>query len=199
MTLTHELAPLLHALGRAGIELAPHPTDANRLRHRPAVLPPDLSSQLRLHRVAVAVLLRDGYAPADEDAAYVLRERLCVAGDRAIPTHPGSPAWLLAVGESIGGGDTPQAMTPPPSVAERLADVLSAALGVPLRVSSLPPGERFPGEPEWRMPTTTRNSCEIATRRVHSGHGATDAGHNSGSEGERSNALRDRQGRGRGP
>ncbi len=46
----HELAPLLLALGRAVIELAPHPTVAGRLRHRPADLPPDLSARLRIHR-----------------------------------------------------------------------------------------------------------------------------------------------------
>ena len=76
----HELAPLLLALGRAGIELAPHPTDAGRLRHRPADLPPDLSARLRIYRAAVVGLLVDGYAPAGDDAGYVLGERLGVAG-----------------------------------------------------------------------------------------------------------------------
>lgn len=38
----HELAPLLLALGRAGIELGPQPAHHDRLRHRLAVLPPDL-------------------------------------------------------------------------------------------------------------------------------------------------------------
>lgn len=47
-------APLLLALGRAGIELAAH---GDRLRHRPADLPPDLSARLRLHRAAVLGLL----------------------------------------------------------------------------------------------------------------------------------------------
>lgn len=141
----HELAPLLLALGRAGIELAPHPTDAGRLRHRPADLSPDLSARLRIHRAAVAGLLVDGYAPADDDAGYVLGERLGVADGLGMPTHPGSAAWLVAVGESIGDG------------------------------------------------------CHAATYGVHSGHGSTDEGHSGGGEGERSNALRDRQGRGSGP
>lgn len=35
---------LLLTLGRAGIELAPHPTDPSRVRHRPAVLPRELSA-----------------------------------------------------------------------------------------------------------------------------------------------------------
>ena len=148
----HELAPLLLALGRAGIELAPHPSDAGRLRFKcpggPADLPPDLSARLRIHRAAVLWLLVDGYAPephGDTDAGYVLGERLGVADGLGLPTHPGSAAWLMAVGESIGIG------------------------------------------------------CHAATHGVHSGHGSTDEGHSGGGEGERSNALCDRQGRGSGP
>lgn len=58
-----ELAPLLVAVGRAGIELAPHPTDAGRLRHRPAYLPPDLSARLRIYRAAVVGLF-GGLSPS---------------------------------------------------------------------------------------------------------------------------------------
>jgi hypothetical protein len=109
-TYPHELAPLLLALGRAGIELAPHPTDAGRLRHRPADLPPDLSARLRMHRAAVLGLLRASGGPggdplppdATDDARYALGERLGVADDLGMPTHPGSAAWLVAVGESMG-------------------------------------------------------------------------------------------------
>lgn len=96
-----ELAPLLVDLGRAGIELAPHPTDASRLRHRPAHLPPDLSARLRLHRAAVLGLLVNGYAPTGDEAVYILGERLGIADGLGMPTHPGSAAWLVAVGESI--------------------------------------------------------------------------------------------------
>lgn len=96
------VALLLLALGRAGLELAPHPTDAGRLRHRPATLPPDLSARLLIHRAAVLGLLADGYAPAgDTDAGYVLGERLGIADGLGLATHPGSPAWLIAVGESM--------------------------------------------------------------------------------------------------
>ncbi|MFO0492193.1 MAG: hypothetical protein ACK51T_07115, partial [bacterium] len=56
----HALAPLLLSLGRAGIELAPHPTDAARLRFKcpggPADLPPDLSVRLRQHRGAILAM-----------------------------------------------------------------------------------------------------------------------------------------------
>ena len=100
-----ELAPLLVALGAAGIELARHPTDTARLRHRPAILPPDLSARLRLHRGAVVRLLGGGIAPGGDAAAeYVYGERLGIADDLGIPTGPGSPAWLIAVGESMKHG-----------------------------------------------------------------------------------------------
>ncbi len=102
MTPDPELAALLLALGREAIELAPHPTYADRLRHRRTDLPPDLSTRLRLHRAAVLRLLVGEDAPAGDEAAYVLSERLGVADGLGLPTHRGSAAWLLAVGESIG-------------------------------------------------------------------------------------------------
>ena len=98
----HELAALLLALGCAGIEVASNPTDSARLRHRPTDLPPDLSARLRVHKPTVLQLLANGYAPAiGTDAEYVFGERLGVADDLRLPTHPGSPAWLIAVGESL--------------------------------------------------------------------------------------------------
>jgi len=97
----HELAPLLLALGRSRIELA---VQGDRLRHRPADLPPDLSEALRRHRGAILGLLVNGYAPGDGDAGYVFWERLGVADELGMPTHAGSAAWLIAVGESMGEG-----------------------------------------------------------------------------------------------
>ncbi len=98
-----ELARLLLEVGHAGFELAPHPTDAGRLRHRPADIPPELSERLRKNRAAILALLLNGYTPAgDTDAEYVFGERLGVAEGLGMPTHPGSVAWLIAVGESIG-------------------------------------------------------------------------------------------------
>ena len=99
MTNPDELAPLLVALGRAEIELAAH---GDRLRHRPADLPPDLLEGLRRHREAVLALLASEYVPDPAgDAGYVLSERLGVADGLGIPTHAGAAAWLVAVGESI--------------------------------------------------------------------------------------------------
>jgi hypothetical protein len=98
----HELPALLLALGRAGIELAPHPTDPSRLRHRPALLTSDLSATLRTHRAAILAILAGRYNPArDSDAEYVHGERLGIADVLGLPTHPGSAAWLVAVGESM--------------------------------------------------------------------------------------------------
>jgi hypothetical protein len=97
------LSALLASLGRAGIELAPHPTDEGCLRHRPAVLPPDLYERLKTHREAVLGLLMNGYDPDPEgDADYVLTERLGIADELGMPTHTGSPGWLIAVAESLG-------------------------------------------------------------------------------------------------
>ncbi len=96
---------VLLALGRAGIELAPHPSACDRVRHRPALLPPSVSALLRLHRAEVVRLLVAGYAPDDgTDGAVVLAERLSIADDLGMPTHPGASAWLIAVGESILAG-----------------------------------------------------------------------------------------------
>ena len=117
----HELAPLLVALGRAGVELAAHPTDPARLRHRrptpdgwAADLPPDLSARLRLNRAAVLGLLppHGGYAlepHGNTDAGYVYGERLGVADGLGLATHPGSAAWLVAVGESMHAADSTRA------------------------------------------------------------------------------------------
>lgn len=98
-----ELARLLIDLGIAGVELAAH---GDRLRHHPAVLAPDVSARLRMHKQAILALLTCGYGPApadDPEAVYTLHERLGIADDLTMPTHPGSPAWLIALGEAVGG------------------------------------------------------------------------------------------------
>lgn len=106
-----ELAALLLALADAGIELAPHPTDPGRLRYRRATpdgwaadLRPDLIAGLLANRAAIARLLATGYTPDGDEARIVFGERLGVADGLGMPTHPGSAAWLIAVGESIGTG-----------------------------------------------------------------------------------------------
>lgn len=96
-----DLASLLAALGHAGAELAPHPGAHDRLRHRPPTLPPEWADALRTHRAAILGLLTGGYNPHD-DAEYAYVERLGVADGLGLATHPGAPAWLVAVGESMG-------------------------------------------------------------------------------------------------
>jgi hypothetical protein len=59
-----KMASLVQAPGRARIELAPHPTDPARLRHRPADLAPDLADGLRRHRGTVLGLLGGTNSPA---------------------------------------------------------------------------------------------------------------------------------------
>jgi hypothetical protein len=98
--MTHDLARLLLELGTHGVELAPHPDQADKVRYRPATLPPDLLERLRTHRAALRALL-DGFTPADPEAFYILTERLGIADDSKMSTHPGAPAWLIAIGESI--------------------------------------------------------------------------------------------------
>ena len=96
------LGSLLVDVGRVGIELA---ASGVRLRHRPATLPPDLAARLRLHKAGVLMLLRGEGLPdesdPDSEAGYVMGERLGVANELGMPTHPGAPAWLVAVGEGL--------------------------------------------------------------------------------------------------
>jgi len=35
------------------------------------------------------------------DGTYILAERLGIADDLGMPTHAGSPAWLIAAGEAM--------------------------------------------------------------------------------------------------
>ena len=96
-----ELAALLVALGVAGVEVALHPTDATRIRYRPLTLPDALAQEIRSHRSDILALLRTDHAPTDPDAVYLMLERRGIGDDLGMPTHSGSPAWLIAVGESM--------------------------------------------------------------------------------------------------
>jgi len=98
---TRHRALLLITLGVAGIELATHPTNPMRIRHRPATLPTDLVDSVLDHRDAILDLLSNGYAPTDPEAVYLMLERLGIGDDLGMPTHIGSPAWMIAVGESM--------------------------------------------------------------------------------------------------
>jgi hypothetical protein len=87
-----------------GAELAVHPLDADRLRYRiPAKwLSGEGWRQILWHfRPAILKLLRAGQSLIGEEEQYLLAERLAVAEDLGLNTHPGSPAWLIAQGEAL--------------------------------------------------------------------------------------------------
>ena len=105
MTARRGLSTLLLELGTAGVELAQHPTDPAKVRHRPASLGFELAAKLRLHAVAVrGVLARGDPQDAQGEAGYVFFERLGIADELGMPTHLGAPAWLIAAGESLAVG-----------------------------------------------------------------------------------------------
>lgn len=98
-----KLPDLLVDLGRAGVTLR---NAGSGVGFTPrAALTPERAAAVGIHKPAVLRLLVDGYAPApDTDAAYIRGERLSIADGLGMPTHPGSPAWLIAVGESMRPG-----------------------------------------------------------------------------------------------
>ena len=99
------ISSLLIDNGSRGVELSPDPADPARLRHRPSKLPPDLADRLRFSKAELLALLRGVGVPDESDrdteSSIVMCERLGIADDLGMPTHPGSPAWLVAVGEGL--------------------------------------------------------------------------------------------------
>lgn len=96
------LAILLADLGRAGVTLR-HAGSGVGFTPR-AALTLEREAALGVHKPAVLGLLANGYVPdarSDPDAEYIYAERLSIADGLEMPTHPGSPAWLIAVGESM--------------------------------------------------------------------------------------------------
>jgi len=95
------LGALLVEVGVAGIELSSHPSAPDRIRHKPPELPSHVAARISFYKPDVLRLLQWGFTPADAEAAYVLGERLGIAEDLGMSTAPGSPGWLVAVGEAI--------------------------------------------------------------------------------------------------
>ena len=96
------LAALLMDTGTLGVELAIDSANPSLLRYRPATLPLGLAARLRLHKAFVLAILRgDLVFGATSNARYVILERLGIADELRMPTHLGSPAWLVAVGEGL--------------------------------------------------------------------------------------------------
>lgn len=92
------LAALLINMGRAGATIRDAGGGAGIMRG--SALSPDRMSGVKARKRALLALLL-GYHPADGDAEYVYGERLGVADGLGLATHPGSAAWMVAVGESM--------------------------------------------------------------------------------------------------
>jgi hypothetical protein len=95
------LGALLVEVGVAGVELSSHPSAPDRIRHKPPELPAHFAARISFYKPDVLRLLQSGFTPTDAEAAYVHGERLGIAEDLGMPTAPGSPGWLVAVGEAI--------------------------------------------------------------------------------------------------
>jgi hypothetical protein len=99
--LPRSFGALLVEVGAAGVEVSSHPSAPDRLRHRPTELPSHVVVRLAHYKPDLLRLLRAGFAAPDPESAYVLSERLGVAQELGMSTEPGSPGWLVAVGEAI--------------------------------------------------------------------------------------------------
>lgn len=93
------LPDLLIDLGQAGVLLR---EACGGLGFTPeSALTTARAAAIALHRAAILDLLAGGYAPEGESAAYVFGERMGIADGLGTPTDAGSPAWMIAVGESL--------------------------------------------------------------------------------------------------
>lgn len=98
------LPDLLIDLGHAGVLLR---QACGGLGFTPAsALTAARAAAIALHRATILDLLARGYSPDHAEAAHTLAERLGTADELGMPTHPGSAAWLVAVGESMGAVGT---------------------------------------------------------------------------------------------
>lgn len=166
MTHISNLSGLLHNLGRMGVEVARHPTEATILRHRPSVLGPVLQARLRLHRAALLALLADGYHPlGGTDSDHIFAERLGIADDLGLSTLPGSSAWLLAVGEAMEA----QCQVVPPRTKDDVVLLAKVLFGGEV----IAQGKRFDPVTGEDMFEKLRNSCDPTTILVHLSHGRT--------------------------
>ncbi len=116
------LADLLIDLGAAGVAL----------RVRRGVLQVRCTEaqaqRIEPHRAALLGVLT-GYVPAGAEEAYVFEERLGVAGGLGMATEPGSPAWLIAVGEAMRADDADQAARPGMDITPQRLDGWDAYAG----------------------------------------------------------------------
>lgn len=92
-----DLASACLTLGKAGVHIALH---SGSLAFKLPATNSNLRTLLLRHRVSLEECL-EGRSFWSPDAADIFTERLAVADGLEMPTHPGSPAWLVAVGEAL--------------------------------------------------------------------------------------------------
>ncbi len=92
---------ILVLLGRAGICLAEHPTDPDRIRWYPARVPKGLLRHLLEEKPAILAVLSQPPWFATDAARDLFEERMGVAAALEMDCNVGSPAWLIAVGEAL--------------------------------------------------------------------------------------------------
>jgi len=140
-----DLDRLLDDLARAGVELAPHPTNPERLRFRPEDVPPDLAERMRLHKAALLAFLNrldEGYTCP----------RCGGHRSRSMPTRTGdtwpicADCWPFAgppANVGIEDNPAPRADPPPIDDAERTR-AIAASIG------RLDVPQDDPGHKAWR-------------------------------------------------
>jgi hypothetical protein len=116
------LADMLVELGTAGIAL----------RVRGGVLqmrcPKTVAERFEPHRETLLGVV-DGYAPFSPEECYVFLERLGVGEDFGMPITPGSPAWLLAVGEAMRADEADRVRYPGLDITPERLDAWDAYAG----------------------------------------------------------------------
>lgn len=93
-----ELPDFLDLLGQRGVEMELVNT---RVRYRPKRIAEAYRDGLVAFKPSITELLMCDYCPQHLEAQYVMEERLGLAADCGMPTHLGSPAWLIAVGAAM--------------------------------------------------------------------------------------------------
>ena len=101
------IATLLVEIGKTGIELRAHGNRPSDLLYRfrspgagLATRPERLAERMEAHRADLWHMLASS-PPLEDDAEVVFIERLSMADELEMKTQPGSPAWLIALGEAL--------------------------------------------------------------------------------------------------